>query len=373
LDVSQPFVYIPWYYRTHPAQEKYFGISAALCHVLVGLKYFHVGCAIDRETIREHGDPRTGAVASKAKVYEHVRLSTAALGSSELASAGLWLVIAYEVDGRTALGAVVWMAACLLVPLTSSLLEWTDKMVPVSEGLIASSCMGLYTSVLGAGASIVCRVNPLAFGEDQRGELRAAALLGFTIFINLKLVVFDVDSVSISSKHHATNQGGFFKEIWYALQPMIVMSAVALTAGYGLLLDHPTDIPPTKKSIRGRKLACMGCALLIFFLLIQRHCHGRTRKPTQSRPRATALYYFQSLIYLACALGTGWLPAYLPEGEVKASRINFYIAGITAVLVVSAMLDEFIDFFSGPSTRLAPAIEKNYAAQNSREKDKLLP
>ena len=33
----------------------------------------------------------------------------------------------------------------------------------------------------------------------------------FTIFINLKLVVFDVDSVSISSKHHATNQGGFFK------------------------------------------------------------------------------------------------------------------------------------------------------------------
>ena len=43
----------------------------------------------------------------------------------------------------------------------------------------------------------------------------------------------------------------FNQEIWYALQPMIVMSAVALTAGYGLLLDHPTDIPPTKKSIRG--------------------------------------------------------------------------------------------------------------------------
>ena len=43
----------------------------------------------------------------------------------------------------------------------------------------------------------------------------------------------------------------FFKVLWYASQPLLVMAAVVLTAGYGLLLDHPTDIPSTPPSRRG--------------------------------------------------------------------------------------------------------------------------
>jgi len=302
--------------------EKYFSRFSALVHFMIGLKNFHVAAYI-----------------------EEIRTSATWHGVASLSACALWLVIASGVDdGHLDGTASVIMAAVLVEPATTTIIDFLGYRVRGSENLAAQSCSGMYVSVLGAGASIITRLNPMSYGVEQRGNLRAAALLGFMIFINLKLVVFDLDHTDVNSDLHAAKQSPLSRVFWYTAQPLIVMSAVVMTAGYGLLLDHPTDIPSTEISRRGRVLSCFGCAALIAVLLVQRLLNAVEDRVKQSR-RLAAIRTFQTFMYLACAVVTAMLPKILPADKVRADRVNLILAVITSVLVLSATVDEFYEAY----------------------------
>mmetsp|Transcript_11126 Transcript_11126/g.26119 ORF Transcript_11126/g.26119 Transcript_11126/m.26119 type:complete len:438 (+) Transcript_11126:687-2000(+) len=327
-----------------------FAIASALLHALVGVKLLHVAAHIDEARTAATWHARAGLAASALWLAVSL-LAASFLGTTQEGGAA-------RGSSSRALLACVWLAACLADPVATCaehLVEVGRHAVPVSADVAARSYSGIYTSVLGAGAAIICRVNPLDYGVAQRAALRFTALLGFTIFINLKLVAFDVDTVHINSEHHATNKSKLTQVLWYASQPLLVMAAVVLTAGYGLLLDHPTDIPSTPPSRRGRVLTCWGLSALIFLLLVQRNLHGDDERARKSR-RLRAIHHFQSGVYLVCAALSGWLPLALPAESVRGDRVNCYLAAITFSLVLSATADEFFEAYMKSYSTVARSI-----------------
>lgn len=118
-------------------------------------------------------------------------------------------------------------------------------------------------------AAAVGSVNPEAWAVESRLAVRGSSMLAFSIFINLKFLVVDVDQISL--EWHALSRPIQYRVFWRLFQPILILTIVAASAGLDSLL---TEIAPaidsdSSRVVFGRRTAFFSTAVFFLALVFQ--------------------------------------------------------------------------------------------------------
>ena len=159
--------------------------------------------------------------------------------------------------------------------------------------------------------------------------------------LNPRFLVVDVDSVS--TDNHAVSRSIEYRAAWRQLQPVLIGSMVAASAGLASLLTglggQDSSLPSgVAAALFARRLAYWSTASLLAVLVLQRAAFHRVPDYIASSAEQTRIRATGNRLQLAVALGLFLTPAVLPASGLPLNVRDIGILATAATGLVAMHL-----------------------------------